>query len=254
MAAILEAHDGAWIAVQVRPRFERAVSGSLQRRGYVEFLPTYTPLFERTPARADGRVLFPGYVFCRYVRFPAFRIVEIPGVVRLVGFGNKVALIPDQEIEDIRKIVASGADSRVVPFIREGERIEVVNGPLKGVTGVLSRLKSRDCVVISVPLLSRSVAAEVNLRDVRPIARDPVEHALSQRRPAAHAAESCDRGSAIVYPREVLRDARRGGRSCPRRRCCVAAGVRRAVGLSVPPAASPLGDDARREVPKRCLN
>jgi len=211
MAVVLEAHDGAWIAVQVRPGFERAVSGSLQRRGYVEFLPTYKPLYERTAARAGGRVLFPGYVFCRYVRFPAFRIVEIPGVVRLVGFGNKVALIPDQEIDDIRKIVASGADSRVIPFIREGEQIEVVSGPLKGVIGVLAWLKRTDCVVISVPLLSRSVAVEVSLRDVRPIARDPVEHALSQRRPAAQAAVSSDRGCAIVYPTEVLRDARRGG-------------------------------------------
>jgi transcription antitermination factor NusG len=197
MVAIREAHEGAWVAVQVRAGFERPVSVALQTRGYVEFVPTYTPRYQRAAPRQGWRVLFPGYVFCRYIRFPAFRIVEIPGVVRLVGFGNKVALIPDEEIEDIRKIVASDAATRVIPPIPEGGRIEVVNGPLKGVTGVLSRHKSKDWVVISVSLLSRSVAVEVNRGDVRPLAPEPVEQALSQRRPAARAAES--HSSAVAY-------------------------------------------------------
>ncbi len=172
MAVGCEAQDGSWIAVQVRPGIERTVSRSLQLRGYVDFLPSY-PISHSKKSHEAGTVLFPGYVFCQYLRHPCFRIVEIPGVVRLVGFGNKVVAIPDEEIESIRHVVESNARSKPVPFFQTGQRVLVVNGPLSGVKGVLLRQERGPWVVVSIPLLNRAVAVEVRIDDVRPLLSDP---------------------------------------------------------------------------------
>jgi len=189
MTAQSEARDGAWIAVQVRPGAERAVSRSLRTRGYVDFLPLYKPQqlwnIPSDTSVVPEKVLFPGYVFCRFIQAPAFRIVEIPGVVRLVGFNRKVAAIPDEEIDAISKVIASNTPRKPAPFFQQGEPVEVVNGPLAGVTGTLLRQKGSEWVVICVPLLKNAIAAEINLRDVRPLAADPVERALSRQRTRA---------------------------------------------------------------------
>ena len=82
----------------VRSGFERAVAESLKLHGYAEFLPLCRPLPRfangRRPNEEAGRVLSPGYVFARYRPWPAPRIVEIPGVSRLVSFDNRIAVIP----------------------------------------------------------------------------------------------------------------------------------------------------------------
>jgi len=95
--------DGEWIAVQARGGFEETVSEGLQQRGYGQFLPLYQQRRSRgIQTQMVDRPLFPGYVFCRYIRVPRYRILAAPGVIRLVGFGNGPISIPDVEIDAIR--------------------------------------------------------------------------------------------------------------------------------------------------------
>ena len=159
-----------WYAVQVRCHAEKNVSRMLEALGFEQYLPLY---FESQ--RWSDRVkqlelpLFPGYVFCR-LDVPHRRpVVTVPGVVSIVGFGSTFAPIPDDQISAVRSIVHSGLPSTPWPFLQEGERIRVSAGALEGVEGILVRIKSDYRVVVSVPLLQRSVAVEIERTWIQPL-------------------------------------------------------------------------------------
>jgi len=130
--------DGEWIAVQVRCGFEQTVSEGLQQRGYEQFLPSYKERrFRGSQIENTQRPLFPGYVFCRYIRVPRHRIVATPAVIRLVGAGSVPISIPDIEIDAIRRVVDSGLHSEPWKFLQVGQAVVVNRGALCGVRGIL---------------------------------------------------------------------------------------------------------------------
>lgn len=159
-----------WYAIQVRCHAEKNVSLMLEARGFQQYLPLYSE-----SSRWSDRVkklelpLFPGYVFCR-LDVPHRRpVVTVPGVVSIVGFGNTFAPIPDEQISAIQSIVHSGLPSGPWPFLQEGERVRVSAGALEGVEGILVRIKSDYRVVVSVALLQRSVAVEIERSWIEPL-------------------------------------------------------------------------------------
>ncbi len=163
-----------WFAVTVKPNHDKAVATALQLRGLEVFLPLY-----RTRRRWSDRIkelqlpLFPGYVFCRFARESRAAVLSTPGVTSVVGFGHQPAPIPELEIESVRITVASGLPLAPWPFLRAGDRVRLEYGPLAGIEGILLQIKDGWRVVVSVELLQRSVAVEVD-RDmvarVRPVA------------------------------------------------------------------------------------
>jgi transcriptional antiterminator NusG len=154
----------------VRSNHERTAVIHLRQRGYEEFAPSY-----RTARRWSDRTkeierfLFPGYVFCRLNPLDRLPVLSVPGVVGLVGFGKTPSPVPDQEIESIRKMVQSGLLVVPWPFIQLGQRVLIERGPLAGVEGILKELKGEWRLIVSVPLLQRSVSAEVDRSCVHPL-------------------------------------------------------------------------------------
>ena len=161
-----ESRSRAWFAVTVKPNHERAAAQALDAKGLEVFLPLY-----RARRRWTDRVkeldlpLFGGYVFCRFERPEKARVLATPAVTSVVGFGHQPASIPESEIESVRMLVASGLPLGPWPLLRVGQRVRIGAGPLAGVEGVLSRIKDGWRVVVSVELLQRAVAAEVD-RDI----------------------------------------------------------------------------------------
>jgi len=159
----------AWYALRVRSNFERVTGQFLRQKGYEEFTPLY--LCRR---RWSDRVrelelpLFPGYVFCRFDASRRMPILTTPGVVSLVSFDNLPARVDEAEIAAIQAIVRSGRPVMPWPFLQVGQRVRVHNGPLRGVEGLLLHLKNQCRVVVSVTLLQRSVAVEIDSADVAP--------------------------------------------------------------------------------------
>jgi transcription antitermination factor NusG len=152
-----------WYALHVRCHAEKNVSRMLEGRGYEQYLPLYR---ERT--QWSDRVkqldlpLFPGYVFCRLEVALRRPVLTVPGVVAIVGFGSTFAPVPEDQISAVRDIVRSGLPSSPWPFLKEGQRIRVSTGSLEGVEGLLIQVKNEYRVVVSVPLLQRSVAVEID--------------------------------------------------------------------------------------------
>jgi transcription antitermination factor NusG len=112
--------------------------------------------------------LFPGYTFCRFNAERRLPILQIPGVVNIVSFGNHPAPIPENEISTVRSVVETDLAVRPWPFLQVGQKVRIQKGPLAGVEGFLVEFKHSFRLVVSVTLLNRSVAAEVDGSWVKP--------------------------------------------------------------------------------------
>ncbi|MEN6537972.1 MAG: UpxY family transcription antiterminator [Bryobacteraceae bacterium] len=152
-----------WYALRVKPHHEKAVARALKVNNFEEFLPTYRSRRTWSDRNTDLDLpLFAGYVFCRFAYEDRVPVLRTPGVVSIIKFCSIPAPIADQEIEAIRVMLASGLRVSPWQYLREGTRVQIEHGPLRGLHGVL--LRTKDCwrVVVSVAMLQRSVAIEID--------------------------------------------------------------------------------------------
>lgn len=111
-------------------------------------------------------VLFPGYVFLHMDLKDRLRVLQLPSVVRFVSFNGHPAPLPDGEIESLSRGLARGVRAEPHPYLKVGHRVRVRSGPMAGAQGVLIRRKDKFRVVLSIDLIMRSVAVEVDEADV----------------------------------------------------------------------------------------
>jgi transcription antitermination factor NusG len=165
------AEDGTlWYAIHVRTRFERVVARNLRGKGYEEFLP----LLRRTSHWSDRKKeielpLFPGYVFCRFNALHRLPILMIPGVSAIVGIGKTLMPVEERELDDIRTVLESKVYYEPWAYLEIGQRVRVERGPLAGTEGIVAVLKNTCRLIISVNLLQRSVAVEIDRDCLKPI-------------------------------------------------------------------------------------
>src|SRR5437667_8616117 len=164
------AGGASWFAVQVKTTHEKRVTSLLDYSGREWFLPLYT-----CRRRWSDRVkqvempLFAGYVFCRFTASARVPILKTPSVMRIVGIGYVPTPIDEQEIAAIRKVVQSGFGVSPHPFLQVGQRVRINGGSLSGLEGMIADIRKRDHLILSVTLLQRSVAVEIDSAWVTPI-------------------------------------------------------------------------------------
>jgi transcription antitermination factor NusG len=162
-----------WYALRVRSRHEYMVGTHLEARGYKSFLPLY-----KCRKRWSDRFkeieqpLFPGYVFCQFNSLNQLPILSIPGVVHMVGVGRVPAPVDESEIAAIQTAVMHGLPSQPWPFLRIGHRVRIEYGPLSGLEGILLGFGVHQRLVLSVTLLQRSVAVQVDEAWVKPMPQE----------------------------------------------------------------------------------
>ena len=137
---------------------------ALEGKGFETFLPAY-----KSRRRWSDRIkelelpLFAGYLFCRMSleerRLP---VLTTPGVRQIVGTAGTPTAVPECEIDAVRAIVASGLAARPWPFVEVGDRVRLRGGSLDGVEGILVATKTHHRLVVSVEILRRSVAVEID--------------------------------------------------------------------------------------------
>ena len=159
-----------WFALQVRSRRETLVANHLEGHGYDCFLPLY-----KSKRRWSDRVkeierpLFPGYLFCRLNLCHRGPVLMTPGVLQIVGVGRTPMPVEEREMESVRQVLYSGLPSLPWPYMHLGEKVRVNYGSLVNLEGILVNFKGSNRVVLSVTLLQRSVALEVDLAWLSPI-------------------------------------------------------------------------------------
>jgi transcription antitermination factor NusG len=159
-----------WYAGYTASRHEKRVAEHFTQRGVEHFLPLYETIHRWNNGRHRVQLpLFPGYIFVRIALQERLRVIEVPGFVRLVGFNSLPHPLPDADISRMKEALNRGALAEPYPYLTVGTRVEVRNGPLQGMTGILLRRQNKYRVVISVDLIMRSMAVEVEAKDVMPV-------------------------------------------------------------------------------------
>jgi transcription antitermination factor NusG len=165
-----DARSNRWYALYVRSRHEKVVECGLKGKGYAAFSPFYRTKRKRVDRIAEIDIpLFPGYVFCLFDSSKRLPILMTPGIVGIVGPGNRPEPVDDTEIASIRTLALSGRPVQPWPFLRSGQRIRLQAGPLVGAEGIFLRVKDEYHLVVSVTLLQRSVAVTVEKESVAPL-------------------------------------------------------------------------------------
>jgi transcription antitermination factor NusG len=162
--------DQRWYAAYTCAQHEKRVAEQLAEREVAHFLPLYSSVRRWKDRRVRLALpLFPGYVFVRMVLQSRMRVLEIPGVVRLVGFGGIPTVLPEEEIEVLRSSLTDELHAEPHAFLTVGRRVRIVRGPLAGLEGILQRKKNNFRLVVSVKVIQRSFAVNVDAADVQPV-------------------------------------------------------------------------------------
>ena len=159
----------SWYAIWTRSHCERLVEQQLSAMGFLPFLPE-VPTRSVRARRVKRAPLFPGYLFVREALSKS-RYVDLlgaRGIVRVLEDGwTRLTPVPDADIDAIQRIVQSGLTVFPHPFLQQGDRVRVMEGPLNGVEGIFVRdSQPKGWLVVSIDLLGRSVALEVSRGDV----------------------------------------------------------------------------------------
>ena len=156
-----------WYAAYTRANHEKNVARQLESRSVDFFLPLYEKVSKWKDRTVKLRLpLFPGYVFVRLVLEEKLRLLQIPGVVHLVGSSGRPVPLPENEMQALREGLNKSILAEPCPYLRVGRRVRVRSGPLKGMEGILLKKKTGYRFVLSLELIQRSIAVEVDAVDI----------------------------------------------------------------------------------------
>jgi transcription antitermination factor NusG len=165
-----------WFAVAVKPRFDKAVARTLESKGFETLLPLYkTQHRYAARSKVSELPLFPGYVFCRFNVLTRLPILTTPGVIQILGTGNTPLALSEEEIVSIRVAIQADIPLQPFPFLQAGQRVRIEEGALRGVVGLVVKIKDCLRLILSITLLQRSVLLEIDRSHVsREAERRPV--------------------------------------------------------------------------------
>jgi len=186
-----------WHALHTRHQHEKVVAQALLGKGFEVFLPQYRTVHRWKDRRKELILpLFPNYVFIRGGLERMLILVTTPGIHSLVSWGGRPANIPPDEIEAVRRLVGSSLPVEPHPFLKCGDRVRIKSGPLAGIEGILVRKTRGFRLVLSVEMLSKSAAVEVDVAIVErlpkaePTRRDTQRNGLSASQAEGHHANA----------------------------------------------------------------
>src|SRR6266550_8520486 len=155
-----------WYVAHTSANHEKRVTQQLLERSVENFLPLYDSVRRWKDRRMQVQLpLFPGYVFVRLALRDRLKVLQVPGVARLISFNGQPAVLPDGEIESLRTSLRAQLRAEPHPYLKVGRRVRIKRGPLVGVEGILVRKKSALRVVLSIDLIMRSASVEVDASD-----------------------------------------------------------------------------------------
>lgn len=152
-----------WFAILARTGRERNATLLLENAGYECYLPMSKFIRRWSDRTKQSEVpLFPGYFFCRMDPNNRLPVLMVQGVMQIVGTGKRPIPVDEEEIAAIQRASKSELPTMPWPYMEVGHVAQIMEGPLKGLTGIVVKIKSGTKLVLSVGLLKRSVAVEID--------------------------------------------------------------------------------------------
>jgi transcription antitermination factor NusG len=166
--AIQHRATNQWHALHTRYQTEKAVTHALSSKGHHVFLPLYaaTHLWRGRPKQLQ-LPLFPGYVFIQGGIDRQLQILSTPGIIGIVKSGGLPGVVPAEQIAAVRRIVETSPRVEPHSFLQYGDRVMITSGSLRGIEGILLRTKGAFRVVVSMEMLGRSAAVEIDISCVQ---------------------------------------------------------------------------------------
>jgi transcription antitermination factor NusG len=159
-----------WYALSVKARHEKRVSDNLCAMGRTVFLPQYLARRRWTDRYKETLFpLFPGYTFCRLSASEHWWVPQLPSVHGIVGIANIPTPLDEDEVKAIQSIAHSGLPTVPWPPLHCGDRVRLMDGPLRGLQGQLVSLRGTHRFVVAISLLQRSVAVEIERKWLEPL-------------------------------------------------------------------------------------
>ena len=159
-----------WYALQVRTRWEGSTNDLLCGKGYKTLFPTFkSKKWWNGKSREVVAPLFPGYVFCEFDACKRLPVLVTPGVVAVVARGRVPVPVDQSEIAAVQRMISSGCLAQPHPYLEVGQRVRIDQGALAGLEGILTSFKGNRRMIVSVTLLRRSVALEIDRASISPI-------------------------------------------------------------------------------------
>ena len=163
-----------WFACYTRARHEKKVERGLRERGF----EAYLPMVERERQWKDRKKLvsfplFPSYVFARFRLSEVHGVLGTPGVATIVRVEGRPVAIPDGEMENVRRFVAalqaSGLEPELKPLVEAGQRVRVMEGPFRGVEGVVVERRGKRRVLVGLSAIRQGLEVDVAVDTVERI-------------------------------------------------------------------------------------
>ena len=162
--------DVSWFALQVHTRREKWIAHALRASGKTVCLPLQYNVKEWSDRRMRVELpLFPGYVFCQIDHTSGPSVFEVPGVLSIVGSAARGIPIDPEEAKALQVLELARVNVEPWPCLKTGDRVIVEGGALDGLVGILLESKKNARVVVSMTLLNRAVAVEVDRAAIRPV-------------------------------------------------------------------------------------
>jgi transcription antitermination factor NusG len=159
-----------WYALFTRHQHEKSVAFALSNKSHEVYLPLYRSVRRwQDRAKPIWLPLFPCYVFIREGMDRQLQILTTPGIIHIVGWGGNPAIVPQSQLDAVRQIIESCLIVETHPYLQCGDRVRVKTGPLMGLEGILTRKKGVARLVVSMEMLGRSAAVEIDVLNVERI-------------------------------------------------------------------------------------
>jgi transcription antitermination factor NusG len=185
MGMEIQSADGApnWYALFTRHQHEKSVALALSNKSHEVYLPLYRSERQwQDRARQLWFPLFPCYVFIREGMDRRLQVLTTPGIIHIVGWGGQPAIVPQTQLDAVRQIIEHCLILETHPYLQSGDRVRVKTGPLMGLEGILTRKKGVARLVVSMEMLGRSAAVEIdvlNVERIGPLPAAKLSHRMS---------------------------------------------------------------------------
>ena len=160
-------YNSHWYALYTRSRYEKKVDRLLKEKGVTSFLPL-NEVYHRWSDRRQKVLmpLFSCYVFVFIALKDRFKALQTDGAIKLVSFNGKPAVIPDDQISMIKRILDEKVSIYQADSFTPGKKVKIFRGPLKGVEGTLIRKNNKNRLVIAIEGIKQALSIEIDYRDL----------------------------------------------------------------------------------------
>ena len=160
--------DKQWIVVRSKPRSEKVAHNELVKKN----IEAYLPLLKERRKWSDRKKwvefpLFSSYLFARIDIKDSIFVLQTQGVNTIVKFGKQIAIVQNSVIEAIRLAMEGGYQLEPVEYFVEGNQVEVIAGPMKGVKGIVVKLKGQNRLIIKIDAIQQALSIQIESKFIR---------------------------------------------------------------------------------------